>query len=223
MRRVAACLLLLPTWASAAEPLITYVQGDRVEYRADDSTTLIDAQGWVGRDINKFWWKLESELGDEDHAELQALYSRAWLPYFDWQVGIAQEFGDGPSVTSAVIGMQGLARQWFEVDLAALVAEDGDIAIRFEAEYDLLLTQRLVLQPRLELTAGSRDIDERALGSGMRSSSFGLRLRYELRREVAPYIGISWGRLYGGTRDIAESAGLEGSSATAVAGLRFWF
>lgn len=223
MRRLFALLAIAALPVHGAEPTLFYVQGDRVEYRAEHSETLLDLQGWIGGDLSKFWWKAEGELGEANHGEFQALYSRAWLPYFDWQAGIAQQLGDGPAVTSAVIGMQGLAPQWFEVDVAGLLSEDGDLALKFEAEYDLLLTQRLVLQPRFELGAGTISSEERGIGSGLRNTAFGLRLRYEFRREIAPYVGVSWTRSYGGTRDFIELEGEEASGATVVAGLRFWF
>ena len=151
------------------------------------------------------------------------LYSRAISPFFDLQVGLRHDVEPDPNRTFAVLGIQGLAPQWFEIDAAAFLSDDGDLSLRFEAEYDLLLTQRLVLQPRFEINAGGSDVPELQLGSGIRDTQLGLRLRYEIRREIAPYIGLSWSRLWGETADRAESIGDDSDSFGLVAGVRFWF
>ena len=216
-------LVAVALQATAAEPVLSYTVFDRFEYRESESATLVDAQGWVGRDLNKFWWKAEGEFGDIDEFDIQALYSRAVTPYFDLQAGIALQSFDSENLAAAVLGWQGLAPQWFEIDAQLAVREDGDVALQLEAEYDLLLTQRLVLQPRFEIGAGSKSNDVFLQGSGLRATELGLRLRYELRREIAPYIGISWVRFFGNTADRRVAADFDDAETTAVIGLRAWF
>jgi copper resistance protein B len=202
------------------ESAVSYVQMDRLEYGLEPDAWLWDAQGWSGFDRDKFWWKTE---GEEGSAELQLLYSRAVSTFFDLQTGLRHDFEPGPQRSFAVIGVQGLAPQRFEIDTALFIADDGKISARVEAEYELLLTQRLVLQPRFELNLGVSQEPEYRLGSGIRSFELGLRLRYEIHRKFAPYIGVEWQGLYGGTADFGSATGEGRHMTTAVAGLRFWF
>jgi copper resistance protein B len=185
---------------------------------------LWDAQGWYGGDLNKLWWKSEGGLedGDVGEAELQLLYSRAITPFFDLQAGVRQDFEPG-SRTYGVLGLHGLAPYWFEVDAAAFVSDEGDVTARFEAEYDLLLTQRLILQPRAEIEAALDDDPERALAPGFTHADLGLRLRYEIRREIAPYVGMTWSRSLGETADLVSAAGGEDEETAFVAGVQIWF
>jgi len=223
-RIVAAAIsfcIVVPLYADEMhESSMTYTQADRLEYRQDPGKWLWDVQGWVGRDLHKFWWKTE---GDDEDAELQMLYSRAITTFFDLQFGLRHDFEPGPQRTFATIGLQGLAPQWFEIDAALFVSDDGKLSARFETEYELLITQRLVLQPRLELEIGASKEPEYSLGSGIRGLDVGLRLRYEFHRKFAPYIGVEWLALYGGTADYANAGGEDSHAISAVAGLRFWF
>ena len=125
--------------------------------------------------------------------------------------------------THAVLGLQGLAPYWFEVDGAAFLSTDGDLTARGEAEYDLHLTQRLVLQPRAEVEFSAQDVPERELGSGLTGLDAGVRLRYDIRREFGPYVGIEWQSAFGETRDIVEAAGGEGDEVVFLVGLRTWY
>lgn len=183
-----------------------------------------DAQGWWGGDINKLWWKSEGGLedGDVDDAEIQLLYSRAVRPFWDLQAGVRQDL-EPDSRTYGVLGIQGLAPYWFEIDAAAFLSEEGDVTARFEAEYDLLLTQRLVLQPRFSTEAAFEDDSARGLGSGFSGVDLGLRLRYEIRRELAPYVGVTWSRALGETADLVRAAGGDDEETAFVAGVRIWF
>lgn len=205
------------------------LQGERLEYGADDGDEVLlwDFQGWLGGDIRRLWIKTEGEYGMEpgrlEEGEIQALYSRAISPYFDLQAGIRHDFEPGPSRSYAVLGVQGLAPYWFELDTALFVSEEGDLSARVEAEYEILLTQRLIAQPRAELQVEAQEVPELGIGSGLSTVDFGLRLRYEIRREFAPYIGVSWTELLGGTADFARAAGEATSSRSVVAGLRFWY
>ncbi len=203
---------------------------DRLEYGDSDDgdSYLWDAQGWYGGDYAKVWFKTEGEApaGESPEvAELQVLYDRTFSPFFSWQAGARYDVrSDGDDDTAyAALGVQGLAPQWFEIDAALFVSEDGDVSLRGEAEYDLLLTQRLVLQPRVEVNVSASDVPELGVGSGLGSTEMSLRLRYEVRREIAPYIGVRWERLYGDTRDLTRAGGEPTSTTSFVVGIRAWF
>lgn len=206
-----------------------FVQGDRLEYRTNGGEPLFlwDAQGWWGGDRNKIWLKTEGEYSFEEdafeEAEVQALWSRAISTFFDVQAGVRHDFLPGDDRTYGVVGVQGLAPYWFEVDAALFVSDDGDVSARIEAEYELLLTQRLILQPRTELTFAAQDVAEYGVGSGLSSAELGARLRYEIKREFAPYIGIDWTRSVGTTADFVRADGDDPSGVSFVAGLRLWF
>lgn len=203
--------------------------GDRFEYQTNEGNPsfLWDVQGWVGGDINRLWVKTEGlYLGDEgqlEEGEVQALYSRAISPFFDLQAGLRQDFGPGPSRTYGVLGIQGLAPYWFEVEAAAFVSDKGDLTARIEAEYEFLLTQRLIFQPRIEVNISAQNIPELRIGRGLSSAQLEGRLRYEFRRTIAPYIGISWTRSVGRTAKFLRADGEGPASVSFVTGIRFWF
>ncbi len=204
------------------------ILGDRLEARFSDDKDIYvwDVQGWYGGNYNRLWIKTEGE-GEQgkspEGAEVQALFSKRFLPFWDWQIGIRHDFEPSPDRTHGVVGLQGVMPYEFEWDSALFVSEKGDITARIEAEYDLRVTQRLVLQPRLELNAAASDVPELGLASGLNSTELGVRLRYEVKREFAPYVGVSWERLYGDTEDIARLEGEETSSTFLVFGFRAWF
>ena len=205
-----------------------FVMADRFETQIfdDEEALVFDAQGWYGGDINKLWIKAEAEYSFEDEdledAEIQALWSRAIAPYFDVQAGLRYDL-EPKGRTHAVLGVQGLAPYWFEVDAAAFVSTEGDVTARVEAEYELLLTQRLILQPRLEASLSAQNIPELQLGSGLTSVDAGLRLRYEIVREFAPYIGVEWQSAIGDTADFIEASGGEKDQTALLVGVRTWF
>jgi len=207
----------------------TFFRADRLEVQTNEGDGLLvwDAEGWVGGDYNKLWVKSEGEYLFErertEEAELQALYSRTILPFFDVQAGVRHDFKPDPSRTFGVVGVQGLAPYWFEVDAAGFVSDEGDVSARVEAEYEFLFTQQLILQPRTELNFAVQDVKKLGIGSGLSTAELGLRLRYEFVREVAPYIGVSWTRLVGKTEDFARDEGEDVSSVSFVAGVRLWF
>jgi copper resistance protein B len=208
---------------------LLYIQGDRFEYQSNDGNGLYlwDAQGWYGTDFNKFWFKTEGEfLPDQNktkEAQLQLLYSRAITSFFDLQAGVRHDFKPDPSRSFAVLGVQGLAPYWFEVDVATFLSDDGDVSARMEAEYELLLTQRLIAQPRFETNLALQDVEEAGVGSGINNIELGLRLRYEIKREFAPYVGVSWSKLTGDTKDMAQDEGEDTDTVSFVTGIRFWF
>jgi copper resistance protein B len=222
--------------ARAREQLVTENGGmrthavilEQLEVGFDDEseTYAWHVQGWYGGDVHRFWWKSEGEgaLGEEiEHAELQLLYSRAVTPYFDLQAGVRQSYLDGEDRTDLVLGVQGRAPYWFEVNAAAFVSTEGDVTARAEAEYDLRLTQKLILQPAAELNFAAQDIPDLDVGAGFTDANVGVRLRYEISRSFAPYVGVEWTSALGETRDIRESLGADTQSTRAVIGLRALF
>lgn len=208
---------------------------EQLEYRiADDSApdhVGWDAQGWVGGDFHRFWWKSEGEAvfegDDEGESEADFLYSRLISPFWNFQAGVqyANEWGgsDYADRWSAVVALQGLAPYKFELDNSLYLSEDGDLTLAAEGEYDLRITQRLVLQPRAALGMSAQDIPERDLGSGLTDLTLDLRLRYEIRRELAPYLLMRYTTALGETADIAEAAGVDTEQWYFGGGLRFAF
>lgn len=209
------------------DTLYFWVQGDRLEYRAreGDDGYLWDVQGYYGGDLDKFWFKSEGEgsFGEEiESAEVQALYSRAITPFFDLQGGIRQDLAPMDR-THAVIGIQGLAPYLFEVDAAAFLSDKGDLTARIEVELDQRITQRLILQPRVEASLSAQDVPELGIGAGLDKVEAGLRLRYHLVREFAPYVGIDQEWRLGQSADYARAAGEDPGVTNYVVGVRFWF
>ncbi|MGH6617845.1 copper resistance protein B [Sphingomonas sp.] len=185
-----------------------------------------DGEGWFGGDINRLVVKSEGSgsfgEGVED-AEIQALYSRAIGPYFNLQAGVRHDITPNPSRTYATIGFEGLAPYWFEVEGALFLSDKGDLLARVEGYYDQRITQRLVLQPRAELNFAAQDVPETGTGAGLSDVELGLRLRYEVTREFAPYIGVSWDRRLGDTARYARLAGENAGATSFVIGVRTWF
>ncbi|MFN2646042.1 MAG: copper resistance protein B [Burkholderiales bacterium] len=194
---------------------ITFLLLDRFEYRAKsgEDAWAWGGQGWWGSYTNKLWLKTEGEgmlRGPAERAEVQALYARRISTYWHVQAGVRHEARPEPSRNTGVIAIEGLAPYWFEVNASAFVG--NGLSGRLEAEYDQLLTQRWILQPRAELNfSGSAD-EERGVRSGLNEVELALRLRYELRREFAPYVGIGWTHRPG-----------EGSDTALVLGVRVWY
>ena len=184
-----------------------------------------DNRGWVGGDVNRFWFRTEADAGDDglEEAEVHALYGRAVHRWWDLVGGVRQDFRPGPSRTWAAVGIQGLAPYFFEVEATAYVGESGRTQFRFETEYELLLTNRIMLQPLVEIEVAGKSDPERQIGAGLSSAEVGLRLRWEIRRELAPYAGITWNRKFFGTADMARAAGEDTGGARFTTGLRLWF
>lgn len=206
------------TWFLMVDHLETSLNGGDHDWHWDS------AYRWGG-DIHKLWVKTEGEAsfdhGSVEDMELQVLYGRAIAAFWDVQLGIRHDhaFDGKDGLSHAVLGINGLAPYWFEVDAAAFVSEHGDITARMEAEYELFLSQRLILQPMLSLDWAAQSIPEQGLGAGLNQAEAALRLRYEFKREFAPYIGITW------TRHFDETRRWQGhqSDTHIVAGLRLWF
>ncbi|MBY4677584.1 copper resistance protein B [Marinobacterium arenosum] len=213
--------------ATEDDPLLGMLNIDQLEWRdADDGSLLSwDVQGWVGYDLDKLWLKSEGErlAGRTESAELQLLYGRAVAPFWDLQLGLRHDFKPAEPQQWLAFGLQGLAPYQFEVDATAFIGEGGQSALRLEAEYELLLSQRLILSPEIELNLYGEDDASRGIGSGLSDLELGLRLRYEIRREFAPYIGLNWERKFGDTADFAREEGESTDDLQAVIGIRAWF
>ena len=201
---------------------------DQFEARVQDGRDGYAWEGdaWYGGDYNRLWVKTEGEGefgGSLESAEVQALYSRAIDPWFNLQAGLRYDIRPKPDRAHLVVGVQGLAPYWFEVDAAAFLSEKGDLTGRFEAEYDQRITNRLILQPRLEIELAAQDVPELGIGSGLSSAEAGLRLRYEIKREFAPYIGVEYERRFGDTARFARAEGEDVGGWAFMVGLRSWF
>ncbi|RUL87026.1 copper resistance protein B [Tautonia sociabilis] len=198
------------------------------QLRDGDDTFSWEADGWVGGDDERLWLKTEGDLAeDEGEAEAQLLYSRLIAPFWDLQLGVRYDQPWGSDADSsrafAVVGLEGLAPYYFDIEPALFLSDDADVSARLEATFDLLLAQRLVLQPRLELDAAVQEVPEHGVGQGLNDFELGARLRYELRREFAPYVGVSWTRKTGETAGIARRDGEEVSDFAVIFGVRMWF
>jgi len=211
-----------------APPVITYFSVDRLEgqLRDGDNALAWEAEGWVGGDLNKLWFKTKGEDSTDDgleQAELQLLFSRAILPYWDLQLGLRHDLRPNPSKSYAVVAMEGLAPYRIDVEASTFISEDGDPSARLELEYDLRFTQRWILQPRAELDVAFTQVSELKVGRGPTKLETGLRLRYQVLPEFAPYLGLSYESALGDTRGLLSDAGEDRSSWGLVLGLTAWF
>lgn len=187
--------------------------------------TRYDLQAWYGGAFDRAVLKAEGDYDNSklEEASTELLWSHAVAPYWDRQLGLRYDSGIEPDRTWLALGIQGLAPYWFEVGVTGYLGEEGRTALNLEAEYELLLTQKLILQPSIEASFYGKDDPERDIGSGLSEVAAGLRLRYEVSREIAPYVGIEWAGKFGGTADYAREEGLDTKETRFVAGLRFWF
>jgi copper resistance protein B len=185
-----------------------------------------EGEAFTGGNINRFGVKFEGEgaFGESiDDLELQALYSRAIAPYWNLQAGARYDIKPDPSRTYAMLGVEGMAPYWFKVNAATFLSTKGDVRARLEGSYDLRLTQKLILQPRIETNLSFQHIPAIGVGSGVTDFEAGLRLRYEIEQEIAPYIGVEWRKQFGDTARFTRAAGDDPSSVSLVVGIRIWF
>ena len=206
---------------------VFWFQGDRFEMQARKGRDgyLWDFQGYSGTPTSRFWFKSEGEgsYGERiEDAEFQALYSHAITPFFDLQAGVRQDVA-GSNTTYGVIGVQGLAPYLYEVDAALFLSHRGDVTARVEAEVDQRISQRLILQPRAEINLSAQDIPQLGIGAGIDKVEVGVRLRYEIVREFAPYIGVEQSWKVGRSATYARASGEDPSVTNFVVGIRFWF
>lgn len=209
------------------DPLTAMLLAEQFEWQggSGDDALKWDATGWAGFSMNRLWLRTEGERpsGSSGEAQTELLYGRPIAPWWDLVAGVRHDVGPGPARTYAGIGVQGLAPQWFHVEATAYYGERGQAGLRLQADYDWLFTNALVLTFRPEVSAWSDDDEATGIGSGLSEASVGLRLRYEIRPELAPYVGVEWTGLFGDTADIARDASEDRRESRVVAGLRFWF
>ncbi|MEZ5972226.1 MAG: copper resistance protein B [Hyphomonadaceae bacterium] len=207
--------------------IISNVMVDMAELQFGDDETVFhwEGEGWIGGDINRFVFKTEGEASEDDveHAEVQALYSRAIGPYFDLQAGVRYDIEPSPNRAYAVLGFEGVAPYWFETTGALFLSDEGEVSARLEGSYDARLTQRLILQPRAEINLSADDIPELEVGAGVTDVELGLRLRYDITRNFAPYVGVTYETKLGDTADYASAAGEDESDTRLVFGVRARF
>lgn len=209
------------------DDVLTMLAFDELEWSGfgDDATLSWDGDFWVGTDIDRVWLKTKGERveGSTEHSDFELLYSRALKPFWNLQGGWRHDSRPTPDQNWAAISILGLAPYWFEVEASLYIAEGGQRSLSVETDYELLLTQRLILEPSAELTAYADTDSARGIGSGLAEFELGVRLRYEIKREFAPYIGITWNRRFGATADFAELAGQATDDWEAVIGIKFWY
>lgn len=191
----------------------------------DSNVSVYDAQAWFGRDYDRLVIKAEGDIakGKLQDSRTELLWGHAIASFWDTQLGIRHDGGVGPNRGWLAFGVQGLAPYWFDIEATAYVGDSGRTALRLEADYELLLTQKLILQPRAEINLYGKSDHARDIGSGLADAQAGLRLRYEFTRQFAPYAGVEWAGKFGSTADLAREAGEKINEARWVAGVRFWF
>jgi copper resistance protein B len=206
--------------------LISKVMGDVLELTttSGDAGYRWDVEAWYGGDLHRFVFRTEGESlhGEAESAEMQAIYSRAVGRYTDLQAGIRYDF-EPDGLAYATVGVESLLPYWIDVEGALFLSERGDAFARLEGSHDLRITQRLILQPRVEITFAAQDVPESGIGSGVSSAEVGLRLRYDIRREFAPYMGVNFERSLGESADLVRASGGVVDETSVVVGLRAWF
>lgn len=207
--------------------VFSYLLFDRLEtWDADPGTGQAwEAQGWVGSDMHRLWVRSEGERqhGRTESADIEVLYGRPIARWWDLVAGVRHDIAPGRDQNFAAIGVMGMAPYKFEVEATLYLGESGQTAARVEAEYELLLTNRLILQPVIEAEWHGKDDASRGIGSGLGKIETGLRLRYEFTRKLAPYVGVVHERSFGGTADFVRDEGEATRDTRVVAGVRFWF
>lgn len=198
----------------------------RLEYQSNEGEAkyVWDGFAYAGGDYDRLWIESEGEGlfdGELEAGDVQVLYSRAITPYWNAQAGIRHDFSE-PELWYGVVALKGLNVYWSEIAADAYLSEDGDVSGAFEIEYDALLTQRLIAQPRFEMNLQAQDVPDLGLGAGITSVEAGLRVRYEIVREFAPYVGVSWARRVGETAAM-QGPGEDTGAVSFVAGIRIWF
>ncbi len=212
------------------DKIYTFVLFDQLEYAPGlpGGPINLEATSWIGGDVNRLWIRAEGEqstLEGEGEVEIEALYGRFITPFFDAVAGarLDTRWGEESATRGFLaVGLQGLAPYMFEVEPTLYVSHEGDVSAEFSAAYSFLFTQRLVLEPEVEISAALQDVPEWGVGTGVNDLSLGLRLRYEIRREFAPYVGYSWNWMFGETANFARATGEDPSRGAFVFGIRIW-
>lgn len=204
---------------------------DVLEFRpkGGDSDFLWDTEGWYGGDYNRIWFKSEGEqstTSSDNNIDFQLLYGRFVRRYYDFQVGLRLETrtiqGSNRTRAQMVVGLEGLVPNRYELETALFISQKGDVSGRVTFSRDYLITQRLILQPRIEANVAIQEVERFRTGSGLNNIELGFRLRYEIRREFAPYFGVAFDRSFFGTSDFVRQDGGDPSQVRFVVGVRVW-
>lgn len=213
-------------WGRATRILFNEVE---LAPTADSRPLILDTESWYGGQYQRVWLRAQGEAstrGGGGSGDAQLLYGRLIDPFFDAVIGVGvdRRWGDGQSATRAMLaaGLQGIAPYWFEVSPTVFLSQAGDLSGRIEARYQALITQRLIVEPKVELNAALQEVPRFGVGRGLNDVEFGLRARYEFKREIGPYVGYSWSRRYGGAAELARRAGEPVHERQFVLGLRVW-
>jgi copper resistance protein B len=213
--------------SSADDPLISKVMINKFELGLSNSSkpSVLEAEAWIGKDLSKFWVKvdLESANGKVEESEIQLLYSKALYPFWDLQLGLRQDISPSPEQSYFAIGMKGLAPYMVEIDSALYFSDTGQIGIRLNTEIERLITQKLIVSRELGINIYTQDEPSIERGSGLSDLEVGVRMRYEYKREIAPYIGFNWTKKIGKTADYSKASGNTTSDSNVVLGVKAWF
>ncbi|HET8711528.1 MAG TPA: copper resistance protein B [Spongiibacteraceae bacterium] len=211
------------------DPLLAKLQLDQFEtaHSIGEGTNSVawDGRFWLGRDLDKLWIRSEGDhgRGGVGEGDVESFWGHAIAPFWDVMLGMRHDLGDGPTRNWAALGVQGIAPYDFETEATFYVSSSGRSALRLKASQDWLFTQRLVLQPEFDLNAYARSDPDREIGAGISDLSLSLRLRYEISRKFAPYIGFNWVRKIGVTADYAHENNQSVADRQIIAGVRIWF
>ncbi len=220
--------------ASAAAPFGAPVDDEHVFYHATldelegrfgrDGSFRWEGEAWAGTDMNRLYLRSEGEVtgGKVEDGQQELLYARPISTYFNLQAGLRYDLDSAPGRGWAAFGVEGLAPQFFHVSATGYASDEGHLAAKLEGSYDLLLTQTLILQPLAEMNFYSKDDPARRIGSGLSDIDLGLRLRYEISRKFAPYLGVTYENKFGRTADFARAGGEHPSDLRLTVGVRAW-
>jgi len=236
MKNLSSVLLLNALLIGALSPAYARMEDDPVELKLmldkfevgrvnGNNVTAWESGFWIGKDLNKLWVKSDGERvgGKTEGTENRVLYSRAIAPFWDVQTGWRHDTAPGESRDYFTVGLQGLAPYFFETDANISFGKNNQVKLNLSFEYEMMLTQKLVLSPEIELNLYSQDDKAMGIGSGLSDMGAGLRLRYEIKREFAPYIGVNWAKKFGNTADLLSNEGEDTSETMFVAGIRMWY
>jgi copper resistance protein B len=207
-------------------PLNKLVSLDRLEWHdAPGNPSTWDLDAWIGRDLTKLWIRTEGERrnGETERADVEILFGRSFARWWDFVAGARHDFEPSEGQSWAAVGVRGTAPYGFEIDATAYAGDSNRAALRFETRRDVLVTNRWILEPRLALNWYSEADPARFRGPGLSDAELALRLRYEIRREVAPYVGVARERSFGRTADAVRALGRDDHDTRWVAGFRLWF
>lgn len=209
------------------DPLLAKVTVHQLEWRdgKEETPFVWDLEAWIGKDLQKLWlvWEGERESGETEASEVQALYSHAVSPYWDFQVGWRGDFEPSPDRHWLAVGFRGLAHYFIDTDLLWFIRDGGQHGFRLEAEKEVLITQKIILVPEIEVSLHTTDDEKVGIGSGLSDIELGLRLQYAVTKRIAPYIGVNWEKSYGDTAEFARDEGEHTEDFQWLIGVHGWF